>query len=92
MAMEIELTRPPSTSSNRAERRASVPASATENETPPSHAVTVALRWNESKTMIWRVLATFCGALVMGANDAAYGAIIPYVCAAFSTPGDHVQC
>ena len=51
-----------------------------EEETPPSHAVNIAPRWNESKAMIWRVTATFWCALVMGANDAAYGAIIPYVC------------
>lgn len=49
--------------------------------TPPSHAVDIAPRWNESKTMIWRVTATCYCAFVMGANDAAYGAIIPYVSA-----------
>ena len=82
--MNLDLTRPLSISSSSATHHASVPASpASENDTPPSHAVTVALRWNESKTVIWRVLATFLGALVMGANDAAYGAIIPYVCTAF---------
>ncbi|KAJ5630699.1 uncharacterized protein N7484_010799 [Penicillium longicatenatum] len=46
---------------------------------PPSHAVDIAPRWNESKTMIWRVTATCYCAFVMGANDAAYGAIIPYL-------------
>jgi hypothetical protein len=51
-----------------------------EDDTPPLHAVNVALRWNGSKTMIWRVLATFWCAFVMGSNDAAYGSIIPYVC------------
>lgn len=81
MAMDPDLTRPLLISSSSTIHHASVPVSpASENDTPPSNAVTVALRWNESKTMIWRVLATFCGALVMGANDAAYGAIIPYVC------------
>ncbi|KAJ5546857.1 MFS general substrate transporter [Penicillium frequentans] len=48
-------------------------------DTPPSHAVDIAPRWNESKTMIWRVTATCYCAFVMGANDAAYGAIIPYL-------------
>ncbi|RAL11480.1 MFS transporter [Aspergillus homomorphus CBS 101889] len=46
---------------------------------PPVHAVNVAPRWNESRTMVWRLSATFWCALVMGANDAAYGAIISYL-------------
>ncbi|RAK73462.1 MFS general substrate transporter [Aspergillus fijiensis CBS 313.89] len=81
MPMNLDPTRPPSVvSSGGAIHLASLPASpAPENDTPPSHAVTVALRWNGSKAMIWRVLATFWSALVMGANDAAYGAIIPYL-------------
>lgn len=54
------------------------------DSTPPSHAVDIAPRWNESKTMIWRVTATCYCAFVMGANDAAYGAIIPYVCISIS--------
>ncbi|KAJ5873793.1 uncharacterized protein N7529_002223 [Penicillium soppii] len=49
------------------------------DETPPLHAVNVAPRWNESKTTIWKLTATFWCAFVMGSNDAAYGAIIPYV-------------
>ncbi|KAI2817690.1 hypothetical protein CBS115989_5765 [Aspergillus niger] len=85
MAMDPDLTRPLLISSSSTIHHASVPVSpASENDTPPSNAVTVALRWNESKTMIWRVLATFCGALVMGANDAAYGAIIPYLQLAYN--------
>lgn len=50
------------------------------DESPPLHAVNVAPRWNESKTTIWKVTATCLCAFVMGSNDAAYGAIIPYVC------------
>ncbi|OOQ91821.1 MFS transporter [Penicillium brasilianum] len=50
-----------------------------EDDTPPLHAVNAALRWNGSKTMVWRVLATFWCAFVMGSNDAAYGSIIPYL-------------
>ncbi|KAE8131080.1 cytochrome P450 [Aspergillus pseudotamarii] len=74
------LARPPSASSSIAPRLASLPASpGSEDDTPPLHAVNVALRWNGSKTMIWRVTATFWCALVMGSNDAAYGAIIPYL-------------
>ncbi|CAG8934513.1 unnamed protein product [Penicillium salamii] len=54
-------------------------ASETEDDAPPSHAVNVALRWNEAKSTIWKLTATFWCAMVMGANDAAYGAIIPYL-------------
>ena len=50
-----------------------------EEDIAPSHAVSIAPRWNESGIMAWRVTATFWCTLVMGANDAAYGAIIPYV-------------
>ncbi|KAJ5714207.1 uncharacterized protein N7483_011388 [Penicillium malachiteum] len=49
------------------------------DDAPPLHAVNIAPRWNESKTMIWRLTATFLSSFVMGANDAAYGAIIPYL-------------
>ncbi|CDM31412.1 hypothetical protein DTO013E5_434 [Penicillium roqueforti] len=49
------------------------------DESPPLHAVNVAPRWNESKTTIWKVTATCLCAFVMGSNDAAYGAIIPYL-------------
>ena len=48
-------------------------------DVPPSHAVNIALRWNESKATILKLSATLWCAFVMGANDAAYGAIIPYV-------------
>ncbi|OQE31723.1 hypothetical protein PENSTE_c001G06847 [Penicillium steckii] len=53
------------------------------DETPPSHAFSVAPRWNESKAMVWRLTATCWCAFVMGANDAAYGAIISSTGAAF---------
>jgi hypothetical protein len=59
-------------------------ATQNEEEAAPPHAVNIATRWNESKTTIWKVTATFWCMLVMGANDAAYGAIIPYVCLHFS--------
>jgi hypothetical protein len=62
------------------DERHSPPTPGSEDDTPPLHAVNAALRWNGSKTMIWRVLATFWCAFVMGSNDAAYGSIIPYVC------------
>lgn len=46
---------------------------------PPEHAVSVLMRWNESRSSIFKTMATFFGFLVMGANDAVYGAIIPYL-------------
>ena len=86
------LARLPSASSSIATHLASVPANpGSEDDTPPRHAVNVALRWNGSKTMIWRVMATFWCALVMGSNDAAYGAIIPYVCTMFRTRSKRIQ-
>ncbi|KAJ5113071.1 hypothetical protein N7456_001605 [Penicillium angulare] len=81
MATSLQIPSPagldPSTRSQSEDR----PISSIEDpdETPPLHAVNVAPRWNESKTMIWRVTATCVCAFVMGANDAAYGAIIPYL-------------
>ncbi|KAJ5248771.1 hypothetical protein N7468_000222 [Penicillium chermesinum] len=56
------------------------------DDTPPSHAVNIAPRWNQSRRTIWQVTAACLCALVMGANDAAYGAIIPYVRQALSAP------
>lgn len=46
---------------------------------PPAHAVSALPRWNESRSNIFKTLSTFIGFLVMGANDAVYGAIIPYL-------------
>lgn len=36
-------------------------------------------RWNQSRANMCRVFAAFWSLLVMGMNDAAYGAIIPYL-------------
>jgi len=45
----------------------------------PSTTFSVVQRWNNPKTNIWRTAATFYSFVIMGANDAAYGALIPYV-------------
>lgn len=37
-------------------------------------------RWNTPRLNLWRTLAAFWSFVVMGSNDAAYGALIPYVC------------
>lgn len=36
-------------------------------------------RWNQSRTNVYRTFAAFWSFVVMGSNDAAYGALIPYV-------------
>lgn len=46
---------------------------------PPEHAVSILPRWNDSRSNIFKTMSTFFGFLVMGANDAIYGAIIPYL-------------
>lgn len=45
----------------------------------PTTASQPAERWNHPRSNISRVLAAFWSLLVMGMNDAAYGAIIPYM-------------
>ncbi|KAA8650184.1 putative MFS transporter [Aspergillus tanneri] len=36
-------------------------------------------KWNHPRSNVFKVLATFLSFLVMGANDAAYGPLIPYL-------------
>ncbi|KAJ9636325.1 hypothetical protein H2199_008000 [Coniosporium tulheliwenetii] len=45
----------------------------------PSTTVGVVERWNHPRINLYRTFATFFGFLIMGANDAAYGALIPYL-------------
>lgn len=45
----------------------------------PSTTVSIVERWNQSRTNMFRTFATLFAFLIMGANDAAYGAIIPYL-------------
>lgn len=45
----------------------------------PSTTVSVVERWNNPKGNIYRIAATLFAFIIMGANDAAYGAIIPYL-------------
>ena len=45
------------------------------SSSPPEHAVTAYAKWNESKSNIFKTMSTFFGFVIMGANDAAYGAI-----------------
>lgn len=47
---------------------------------PPGSFSTKALpRWNESRESVIRIIATFFTFFVMGANDAAYGPLLPHV-------------
>lgn len=46
---------------------------------PPTTAVPQLQKWNSPKINIWRCLATFYCFIILGANDAAYGALIPYL-------------
>lgn len=46
---------------------------------PPQTAVTSRQQWNQPRVNVYRVLATFVSFVIMGANDAAYGALIPYL-------------
>ncbi|KAF2010499.1 MFS general substrate transporter [Aaosphaeria arxii CBS 175.79] len=45
----------------------------------PSTTVNVVERWNYPRINIYRTCATFFAFIVAGANDAAYGALIPYL-------------
>ncbi|KAI1763868.1 MFS general substrate transporter [Hypoxylon sp. FL1150] len=46
---------------------------------PPSISTDIVQRWNYPRKNIPRVAACFWSFVVMGANDAAYGALIPYI-------------
>ena len=48
-----------------------------ENNGPFAEVVTAQQAWNSPKINIWRVSAAFLGLMVMGANDACYGPLIP---------------
>lgn len=50
---------------------------------PTTAAVEQQERWNETPLNVYRTLAAFWGFIIMGANDAVLGALIPYVGASF---------
>lgn len=45
----------------------------------PSHAVESLERWNSSNTIRYRYFVTLLDMFVLGMNDAAIGALVPYV-------------
>lgn len=53
---------------------------------PTTQAATKLERWNAPRTNLYRTLAAFWSFVVMGSNDAAYGALIPYVCSTKTIP------
>lgn len=46
---------------------------------PTTQAAPKLERWNAPRSNLYRTLAAFWSFVVMGSNDAAYGALIPYV-------------
>jgi hypothetical protein len=46
---------------------------------PTTHPAEKAERWNHPRSNLFRTMAAFWSFVVMGSNDAAYGALIPYV-------------
>ena len=48
-----------------------------ENNGPFAEVVTPQQAWNDPKINIWRVAAAFLGFMIMGANDACYGPLLP---------------
>ena len=47
---------------------------------PTTQAAEKLERWNHPRSNLFRTAAAFWSFVVMGSNDAAYGALIPYVC------------
>jgi hypothetical protein len=50
---------------------------------PTTQAAQKLERWNHPRSNFFRTAAAFWSFVVMGSNDAAYGALIPYVCLDF---------
>lgn len=50
-----------------------------EPRAPSTHSQPQLQRWNSPRLNMWRCLATFYSFVILGANDAAYGALIPYL-------------
>ncbi|KAJ5577469.1 Major facilitator superfamily domain general substrate transporter [Penicillium hispanicum] len=55
------------------------PGSDLSNSTPENDGFRALEKWNLPRVNIYRSFSTFWSFLVMGANDAAYGALIPYL-------------
>ncbi|OAA59676.1 tRNA wybutosine-synthesizing protein [Niveomyces insectorum RCEF 264] len=55
------------------------PAAGTTTTTPPPPPEAPLQRWNESRTNVFRFFVTLFSFVIMGMNDAAVGALIPYI-------------
>lgn len=49
------------------------------SSSPPTDSKPQLQKWNSPRINIWRCAGTFWSFVILGANDAAYGALIPYL-------------
>ncbi|KAK7212692.1 hypothetical protein V2G26_019870 [Clonostachys chloroleuca] len=70
---------PESTAKGRRLESAHDITAAPEDPLPSDHNVTTLDSWNNPRSNIYRIGASYWSLLVTGANDAAYGALIPYL-------------
>lgn len=59
---------------------------------PITHTAERLERWNHPRSNLFKTLAAFWSFVVMGSNDAAYGALIPYVSSAMTTSKFRDHC
>lgn len=59
--------------------KSGLPTDEHEVTSPPSHAIESLERWNSSNTIRFRYFVTLFDMFVLGMNDAAVGALVPYV-------------
>jgi hypothetical protein len=52
---------------------------------PTTHPAVKAEQWNHPRSNFFKTCAAFWSFVVMGSNDAAYGALIPYVSSVISS-------
>jgi hypothetical protein len=55
------------------------PDTLTDLPSPTTHPTAKAEQWNHPRSNLFKTVAAFWSFVVMGSNDAAYGALIPYV-------------
>jgi hypothetical protein len=55
---------------------------------PTTHPAVIPEQWNHPRSNLFKTMAAFWSFVVMGSNDAAYGALIPYVSVGVFENGD----
>lgn len=86
---DTDLTKPPAVKRQGPQSIKSLSLSQGPDEDPietlpsPTTATEKRQRWNNPRVNMWRTFAAFWSFFIMGANDAAYGALLPYVKPAF---------